>query len=71
MATKDPGLWSKLSDDEKSSLKKLCGCGCGCVRDIPDDHAVKFLGLGLVEINWGGVSATRAGRHITVRQAAH
>ncbi len=62
MGSKNHRLFEELSADEQNSLGKLCGCSCD--PRIPDAHAEKFLGLGLVEVSCGGVSATSAGRYV-------
>ncbi len=69
MGSKNHKLFEELSKDEQDSLIQLCRCGGA--RNIPDDHAEKFLGLGFAELNCGGVSATRAGRTLVARSAAH
>ena len=49
-----------LTPDEQASLRKLCGCERN--REIPGDHALKLLDLGLAELNCGDLGPTGAGR---------
>ena len=59
----------RLSEDERSSLKKLCKCVGD--REIPGAHALKLIDLGLAELNCGEIGATGAGRVAMARRMAH
>jgi len=49
-----------LSAEEQASLKKMCACGCR--KDIPGEHADKFLELGLAELSCGDLQPTASAR---------
>lgn len=53
---------ASLTDDERASLKKLCGTRAD--RQIPADHIEKLLVLRLIEVNWGEVYPTSSGRSV-------
>ena len=65
MGSKNHKLFEELTREEQASLGKLCGCGCD--NSIPDEHAARLLDLGLVELSYGAVSATRAGKTLWSR----
>ena len=69
MGSKNHVLFQELTDDEQDSLLKLGQCVCG--QKIPDAHGVKFLGLGLAELNCGGLSLTRTGRRVALGVVRH
>ena len=54
-----------LTEEEQASLRKICTCSC--MHDIPDDHAVKLLGLGLAELNFGQIGPTASARSAMCR----
>lgn len=66
MGSMNHRLFEVLTEEEQASLRKLCGCGCE--KTIPDDHAEKFMHLGLAELNQGGFCATSTGRLLLVRR---
>jgi len=67
MWSRERELLKKLSDEERASLSRLCGCGC--VKKIPGEHAEKLMTLGLAELTCGGLGPTSSGRHAVAYQA--
>lgn len=57
-----------LTEDEQASLRDICTCGCD--RKIPDAHAVKLLGLGLAELNFGEIRPTSSARSAVCKMDA-
>ena len=51
-----------MSDDERASLKQLCGTRAD--HQIPADHIEKLLVLRLIEVNWGELYPTSSGRSV-------
>ena len=66
MGSKNHKLLEELSEDEQQSLEKICGTSCR--NDIPDDHAHKFLDLGLAEVTCGELGPTRTGKQAMARR---
>ena len=53
---------ASLTDEERASLKKLCGTRAD--RQIPEDHIEKLLVLRLIEVNCGELYPTSSGRSV-------
>ncbi|MEM7058996.1 MAG: hypothetical protein AAF557_15530 [Pseudomonadota bacterium] len=62
MASSKKKCVASLTDDEKASLKSLCGTRAD--REIPSDHVEKLLVLRLIEVNWGELYPTSSGRSV-------